>query len=82
MKRSTAIAAGVAATLVLVAGTVAALAARRAGGGPPQQDMVIDAATRADVIERAAALLQARYIDADKGAALAAELRQRLKTGR
>ena len=82
MKRSTAIAAGVAATLVLAAGTVAALAARRAGGGPPQQDMVIDAATRADVIERAAALLQARYVDADRGAALAAELRQRLKAGR
>ncbi len=73
---------GIAAVGALSAAVAIALAAQKPGDGPPQKDMAIDAAARKEAVEHAAALLQARYVYADKGATIAAELRKRLQTGR
>lgn len=76
------LAVGVVAAGALSAAVAVALAAHKPGDGPPQKDMVIDAAARKEAVEHAAALLQARYVYADKGATMAAELRKRLQAGR
>lgn len=82
LSKSHLLAAGTAAALVVAAVAAFPRVAHRPDDGPQQQDMTIDGATRSAVVERAAELLQARYVYADKGAALAAELRQRLRAGR
>lgn len=49
--------------------------------GPPQKDMTVDAATRASLVDAAAAQLEQHYVFADKGRALAAQLRANLRSG-
>lgn len=70
------------AALCALAAAAVALAAHKRGDEPPQKDMPVDAAMRSEAVERAAALLEQRYVYADKGAAFAAELRKRLRDGR
>ncbi len=51
--------------------------AQMAAGSPDEPDTPIDSATRSAVIESLAVAVQQRYVFADKGAALAKNLRQR-----
>ncbi|HTO91826.1 MAG TPA: S41 family peptidase [Candidatus Sulfotelmatobacter sp.] len=70
--------------LRLAFGAIAALlialpvSAQMMGGGPDDPDTPLDARTRAAVVESLAVAVQSRYVFADKGAALARNLRQRL----
>ena len=62
----------------IVALLFAAPALAQTGGAPDEPDTPIDARTRTAVIESLAVAVQQRYVFADKGAALAKNLRQRL----
>jgi C-terminal processing protease CtpA/Prc len=60
---------------------VSAALAWRAGSPPAQADLRIDAATRAQAIQAAAAQLRDRYVFPERGAALARQLQDRLEHG-